>query len=209
MIIGCMQPSGFREALREYIQEQARPLDKFSHQARLYALARDIATQEGQAYDDDVLYAAAWLHDLGVFIGHRPEETEALAKWDHVAYVLRCAPSVLAGLGFPREKMPTVLDVIRTHLPDTEPSSVEGILLRDADILEQLGAVGILRTVSKIGRDTRFVRFSDALAVLRRNLQKLPGMLRLSAARRLAEPRVFSLESFLNAAEVEAAGIEW
>ena len=60
----------------EYIRTQAKPPDKFSHQPRLYQLAKRLA--EGRAYDDDVLYAAAWMHDLGVFIGHRPEGPAAI-----------------------------------------------------------------------------------------------------------------------------------
>jgi uncharacterized protein len=83
------------------------------------------------------------------------------------------------------------------------------VVLRDADILEQLGAVGILRTVSKVGRDTRFVRFSDALRALRKNADELPGKLQLDAARRLAQPRLEALRSFLQAAEAETGTIEW
>jgi uncharacterized protein len=60
-----------------YIREQAKPVDKFSHQERLYALTREIGA--GQTYDDDVVFAAVWMHDLGVFIGHRPEDLAALA----------------------------------------------------------------------------------------------------------------------------------
>ena len=81
-------------------------------------------------------------------------------------------------------------------------------MLRDADILEQLGAVGILRTVSKVGRDTRFVRYADAVRVLRRNLEQLPAQLELASARRLAQPRVEFLKVFLAAAETEADGNE-
>jgi uncharacterized protein len=77
------------------------------------------------------------------------------------------------------------------------------VLLRDADILEQLGAVSILRTVSKVGRDTRFVRFSEALGVLRHNVERLPGQLRLDVARRLAEPKLKTLRAFLEAAGSE------
>ena len=65
-------------------------------------------------------------------------------------------------------------------------------MLRDADLLEQLGAIAILRTVSKVGRDTRFVRHADAVRVLRRNVEQLPAQLQLASARRLAEPRVGS-----------------
>jgi uncharacterized protein len=81
--------------------------------------------------------------------------------------------------------------------------------LREADLLEQLGAIGILRTVSKVGRDTRFVRLSDPLITLRRNLDQLPAKLQLSAARRLAEARVQVLRAFLDAAQAEADGIEF
>jgi len=148
------------------------------------------------------------MHDLGVFIGHRPEELAALAAWDHVAYAMREAPSILERLGFPPEKIPAVLEVIRTHLPSGKPTGFEGVLLRDADILEQLGAIGILRTVSKVGRDTRFLGFSEALRYLRRNAEQLPEQLQLASARGLAEPRLQILKAFLAAAEAEMMGIE-
>lgn len=198
-----MNPS-FRTALSEFIRAQARPVDKFSHQPRLYQLA--IKVGAGQTYDDDVLYAAAWLHDLGVFVGHRPENPEQLARWDHLAYVLREAPAILQQLGFPAVKIPAVLEAIRAHLPDAVPTTIEGTILRDADILEQLGAVGILRMVSKIGRDTRYHTFADALKTLRRALDTLPGKLNLPTARALAEPRIRVLRDFLVAAEQEADG---
>jgi uncharacterized protein len=197
---------GYRAALVVFIRAQAKPPDKFSHQARLYQLAKRVA--EEQPYDDDVLFAAAWLHDLGVFIGHRPEDPAALAAWDHIAYANRQAPGVLRQLGFPEGKIPAVIEVIRTHLPSSTPTSFEGTLLRDADLLEQLGAVAILRTVSKVGRDTRFVQYTDALRVLYRNVEQLPAQLQLASARRLAGPRVESLKAFLAAAEAEADGNE-
>ena len=65
-----MATPDFRTALVEYIRQEAQPVDKFSHQPRLYHLATQIGA--GLEYDDDVLFAAAWLHDLGVFYGHRP-----------------------------------------------------------------------------------------------------------------------------------------
>jgi uncharacterized protein len=85
----------------------------------------------------------------------------------------------------------------------------EGVLLRDADILEQLGAVGILRTVSKVGRDTRFVRFSDVLQVLKKNAEELPAKLRLESAMQRAKPRLEVLAHFLNAAEAEVDHLSW
>ncbi|HVX65326.1 MAG TPA: HD domain-containing protein, partial [Bryobacteraceae bacterium] len=120
----------FRTTLADLIAREARPLDKFGHQPRLYALTQQVG--EGQEYDDDVVYAAAWLHDLGVFIGHRPEEPEALARWDHVAYTAGRAPALLEEAGFPGAKVPAVLEAIRAHQPHDEPSTVEAVILRDA-----------------------------------------------------------------------------
>jgi uncharacterized protein len=178
-------------------------VDKYGHQPRLYALARRIA--KGLDYNDDVIYAA-WLHDLGVFTGHRPEASKELARWDHVAYTVGRAPAILAELHFPPEKISAVMEVIRTHQPADEPTCLEGVILRDADILEQLGAIGILRAVSKVGRDTRFPRFTDTVNALRRSLATLPGKLRLERSRQLAEPKVQILEAFLTAVATEDQG---
>jgi uncharacterized protein len=201
-----MSQSGYRQDIIDYIRAQAKPQDKFSHQPRLYHLATQLA--DGQPYDDDVLYAAAWMHDLGVFAGHRPTDPVALAAWDHVAYAAREVPGILNKLGFPEANIPAVIEAIRTHLPSGRPTTFEGTLLRDADLLEQLGAIAVLRTVSKVGRDTRFLRYRDAVRLLRRNVEQLPSQLQLASARRFAAPRVEALKAFLAAAETEADGNE-
>jgi uncharacterized protein len=194
--------SGYLEVLQRVILEQARPGDKYGHQPRLHALTEAIGA--GLDYDRDVVCAAAWLHDLGVFIGNRPEDPGALSRWDHVAYACAHAPQILREAGFPEHKIPAVLDCIRQHQPKDEPATLEATILRDADILEQLGAIGVLRTVSKVGRDTRFPRFTDASAALRRSLDELPDKILLESTRRLAEPRIRILRDFLTAVSDES-----
>jgi uncharacterized protein len=201
---GADKALDFRLPLAEYVRSQALPVDKLGHQPRLYALTRLVG--QGMDYDDDVVYAAAWLHDLGVFIGHRPEDPEKLSRWDNVHYAMEQAPEVLRRCAFPTTKVAMVVEAIRTHQPHLRPASVEGEVLRDADILEQLGAIGILRVVAKVGRDTRYPTFSDAVATLRGNLEKLPGMLRIETAKALARPRVEMLEAFLQQLETEVHG---
>lgn len=196
-----MEPS-WLNPLRDLIRYQARPIDKFGHQPRLGSLTEAVGA--GLDYDHDVVVAAAWLHDLGVFLGNRPADPEQLAHWDHVAYACEHAPLILGKTGFPDSKISAVVQAIREHQPKDEPTTIEATILRDADILEQLGAIGILRTVSKIGRDTRFPSFTDAIAALRRALEHLPGQIRLHSTRRLAEPRIRILESFLEAVDDEA-----
>ena len=98
-------------------------------------------------------------------------------------------------------------EAIRTHQPNDEPDSTEAILLRDADILEQLGAVGALRALVKIGRDTRFPTYTSVLPVLRKAANELPGKLRLKAARELAAPRVEFLQLLIARIEEESDGM--
>jgi len=186
----------------EHIRREARPVDKFGHQPRLYALTRQIG--EGMSYDDEVVFAAAWMHDLGVFAGHRPEEPAALAAWDNVVYALDRTPGILREFGFPEEKIPAVLEAIRTHQPHQQPESIEATILRDADILEQLGAIGILRAVSKVGRDTRFATFSALVPTLQKALETLPPLIHLRLARVLAESRIEVLREFLKGVDSEA-----
>jgi uncharacterized protein len=200
---GASHPDAqFRAALADYIAREARPPDKFGHQPRLYALARLVGA--GHNYDDDVVFAAAWLHDLGVFAGHRPDDPDALSRWDHVAYAIARAPEVLTRVGFPAVKIPAVLEVIAKHQPLDKPTTMEGVVLRDADILEQLGAIGVLRAVCKVGRDTRYQTFTAAVAALNRALQSLPTQLALDTARVIAEPKVRALRAFLSAVEAES-----
>lgn len=191
----------FRNFLREYIQQQARPAYKFDHQPRLYALTQSIG--RGLTYDDDAVFAAVYLHDLGVFVGHRPEDPALLTKWNHVAYATAKAPAILRQAGFPEHKIETVLQIIREHQPHDEPGCIESEIVRDADILEQLGAVGCLRTAAKLGSDTRFATFDDVQRSLRRALDTLPQRLRLPAAQRLAEAKIAVLRSFVLSLEAE------
>src|SRR3984957_4838463 len=187
----------WRESVIAYIRAEAMPADKFGDQPRLYALARQIA--ESENCDDDVLFAAAWMHDLGVFVGHRPDDPVQLAAWDHVPYTIARSRELLTGWGFPIEKLAKVSESIRTHQPKDDAVLPEAVVLRDADILEQLGAVGALRAFVKVGRDTRFATYSDVVPVLKTALDVLPGKLRLPQSRELAKRRIRILRELLAA----------
>lgn len=199
-----MMVNTWRQQLRDYISQQAKPADKFSHQPRLYSLACSLAS--GYEVDDDILFAACWLHDLGVFIGHRPEDLHALAKWDNVAYAIAQAPTLLTSWGFPVGKITAVQEAIQQHHPQARPTNIEAILLHDADILELIGAVGLLRTISKVGRDSRFTTFSDVLPVLER-YQQLEAELLTAPARELAQARLTLIRQFIAQAKEESQGI--
>jgi uncharacterized protein len=187
----------WRTKLVDTVTGECQPVDKLSHMTRLVALTQRVS--ENLSYDDDVVFAAVWLHDLGVFHGHRPSDPIELASWDHTAYSMDRSPAVLTRIGFPSEKIPATIEAIRTHKPNDDPTTIEGTILRDADILEQLGAVTVLRTASKVGRDTRFTTLDDVVKTLRKQLDELPAKLRLESAKSLAVPRIEALRQFLEA----------
>ena len=200
--LSSMSNSEWRQAVQDYIRREAQPVDKFGHQPRLYALAVKIA--EGLECDDDILFAAAWMHDLGVFLGHRPADPQKLAGWDHVPYTIARSRELLESWGFPAEKLDAVAEVIRTHQPNDVPISPEAVVLRDADILEQLGAIGVLRSVVKVGRDTRFATYSEILPVLKRALAYLPSQLRMERSREIGVRKVLAIQAFVDAVSDEA-----
>ena len=204
MVAALVTP--WRKSVVAYIRAEALPADKFGHQPRLYRLCTEIVAGSGLVCDDDVLFAAAWMHDLGVFLGHRPADPKELAGWDHVPYTLARSAELLAGWGFPLEKLPAVAEVIRTHQAKDDAVLPEAMVLRDADILEQLGAIGALRALVKVGRDTRYATYSDVLPVLERAVEWLPGKLSLQLSRDLAVARVAVLRTLLNAIRSESSG---
>ena len=200
-----MTTPSWRASVVAYIRAEAAPVDKFGHQPRLYALASRIA--DGEDCDDDVLFAAAWMHDLGVFLGHRPADPIELARWDHVPYTIARSRELLTAWGFPAEKLEAVAEAIRTHQPKDDAVLPEAVVLRDSDILEQLGAIGALRAFVKVGRDTRFATYSDVFPVLERAVYELPGKLRLPQSREMATERVKALTEFLAAIRSEAGDL--
>ena len=90
---------GWRKAVVQYIESEARPVDRFGHQPRLYALA--CAIGRGIDCDDDVVFASGWLHDIGVLVGHRPDDPEASTHWDHVPYTIHKGPKPAPRVGIP------------------------------------------------------------------------------------------------------------
>ncbi len=200
-----MTASGWRQSVIDYIRVEAQPVDKFGHQPRLYALATEIGV--GLDYDDDVVFAAAWMHDLGVFLNHRPANTVERARWNDVPYTIARARELLPAWGFPPHKLDAVAEAINTHQPHNDPVLIEAIILRDADILEQLGAIGALRAIAKVGRDTRYVTFSDIVPVLQTAADNLPDQLKLTKSRVLAALRVDNLRAFLASIHKEAGNL--
>jgi uncharacterized protein len=122
--------------MRKLIQQYAKDLTSgrlasgFDHSYRVYHFTREIG--EGMEYDDEILHAACFLHDVEMSVGHPKSSAEK-------------AEAILHETGFTADKIPAVIDAILNHMPDGNPSSVEAKLLWDANLLDSLGVVGFAR----------------------------------------------------------------
>jgi hypothetical protein len=88
-------------------QHFKNPAWGYSHSMRDYALARELAAADHVKLDDDILFAAAYLHDMAAF---PPWENE---KLDHSDVAAGIVDSVLKGTGFPMAK----IDAVRAATP--------------------------------------------------------------------------------------------
>ncbi len=169
-----------------------------AHSVRDYDVSKWIAATDHLTYDDDVLFAAAYLHDIA---GFAPWEKQGVDHQDRGAELM---DSVLTGFGFPAEKIDKVKDAIRTHMPDRDPgAAVESRLLHDADGLDWLGAIGIARDMSIVDVNGGKPDFGWALNRLREDAAKVPGSLVTKAGKREAERRVAVTRAFLKDLESE------
>ena len=119
----------------------ADPIHAFDHVERVYRVAERLAREEGA--DIEIVRAAALLHDAeGTTPGHESRATHHHASADFAA-------QVLAGEGWPQERIAAVQHCIRAHRfrGGEPPQTIEARILFDADKLDVLGAVGIARAI--------------------------------------------------------------
>lgn len=159
------------------------------HAERNYLSAHAIARAGGLAVDDDVLFAAAYLHDWG---GLKPFAVEGAA---HEQRSVELAEPFLREAGFPMEKWPGVREAILAHVPAGQPVSPEAIFLHDADLIDFLGAEGVARLLAATTDDR--ADMDQGLRWIEGFADSLPGRLGTAEARRLAEPRVAWMKAFL------------
>lgn len=163
----------------------------YSHCLRDYALARELAAADHAAVDDDVLFAAAFLHDMAAFA---PWED---LKADHSDVGARRVDTVLEGSGFPMEKIDAVRGAIRTHMYYRDPVGPEALYLHDADALDWLGAIGVARIMALVDPHGGNPDSPKAVAMLTDNLNKVPSRVLSPAGRARVPERQAELQKFL------------
>jgi uncharacterized protein len=205
--------------------EQARtwyadsdPVHDFDHILRVYAMAERLGAQIGA--DMDVLRAAALLHDAeGATPGGAGRKQHHLASAEF-------AERVLIEEGWTEERIAAVQHCIRAHRfrgTGEGPQTIEARVLFDADKLDVLGAIGVVRVVAYAMLNRQPVYAQPSARFLAEGekepgelhsayheylfkLVKIKGRLFTPAARAIAEEREVYLGEFFQRLEKEIAG---
>jgi len=165
-----------------------------NHTKRLLRIISDIG--EGFQYNNEVITVSAYLHDWGGY-----------AKWikpdvDHALRSKQVAEEFLKAKECDKDFMNHVLECIEYHHSATDKNSMEAILLSDADALDFLGVLGVLRDFAKNPKDLR-----KAYETVKGRRDKLPKRLLLPKALEIAEKRVKLMDELLKEFEEESYGL--
>lgn len=164
-----------------------------NHTKRLLQIISII--DEGLQYNYDAVWVAAHLHDWGAYPNWIRPGVE------HYICSKEVAEEFLIKKGFSKELLRLILECIEFHHSDNHKRSIEAMLLSDADALDFLGVVGILRDFSKKPSDLR-----GAYETVIKRKSRLPGILCLKKSQEIAENRVKLMEDFLKEFEKETFG---
>jgi len=164
-----------------------------AHSERNFLMAQRLAKEEGMEVDQDVIFAAAFLHDVAAF------EEFGKVNVDHTEAGAEYAAEMLDKAGFPKEKIPAVQEAIREHMFYSKVGErPEAVVLHDADTLDFLGSIGIARIFSLTTRHGWAKDLPGAVATIGKFSRELPPKLLTKAAKKISEERVAEMKAFLD-----------
>lgn len=197
-LTGIALDAPWKQKLYAFAQEKLlHPAWGWTHSERDYRLATEIAAKEHLKVDTDVLFAAAFIHDIGAIGAYQKDGV------DHAVRSAELAGPMLVEMGFPADKVPAVNDAILTHMHDHPTSQrPEAIVLHDADTVDFLGTVGVIRRISATGSAPDY---KAGLAKVRDFADKLPGRVVTRTAHKMAASRVREMQRLLAELDSETA----
>ena len=223
-LLGAMLAAGparaepWRAGLEAFAKAHFRhPAWGWEHSRRDYAVARDLAREDGVTIDDDVLFAAAYIHDIAGFVPWEDPDPHH----DHSDVGAAKLGDVLLGLGFPAAKLDAVRQATRTHMFYRQAVLPEAIYLHDADALDWLGAIGVARIIATVEHGNPPPEKPDppakpdpdaapdlpaAIAEIEQNLQDVPPGVQSPAARARVPALVAEARGFLERLKAESEG---
>ena len=205
----------FEQARKWYPQEDA--VHGFDHTERVVALCKKIGKAEGA--DMEILLTSALLHDAR---GSHPSEG---VRDDHHIRSAEFAAKVLSKKNWPADRIKAVQHCILAHRfrSDKKPSTVEAKVLFDADKLDVIGAIGVVRALayafqarqpayaepSRRFLETRETKPGEPHSAYHEyiyKLQQVSSKLLTPTAKKIAENRQRFLDSFFEELAEEMRG---
>jgi len=164
----------------------------FGHIKRVYNLVLRIAKGESKA-DLEVLKVAALLHDLAY--------TKGFFSGEHGVVSAKLAKPFLKKSGLPASKQKKVIQAIKLHnywFHKSKNDPIETKILRDADRLEIIGYVGIVREILYCANSQKPV--TEGL----KELLKLNDEFETKTGKKLAASRLKIVKNFIINLEKES-----
>lgn len=146
----------------------------------------------GTEFDSEVLEASILLHDLGVQDWMR-------FRQDHVQTSIALAKKFLGSIDFPKPKTEAVLHCIQEHSFDGKPRTIEAKILHDADLLDNIGAIGILHECYALGLEK--THFREALSYLKKISLTLPSAFFTEKGKTLSREKLSFFQDFVEQLE--------
>lgn len=182
------------------------PAHDWAHVGRVAATAKQLAKEEN--IDLECVLAGVYCHDLVNLPKDHPDRKNASTLSAQEAETL------LQKTGFSEEEINIIKKTIIEHSfsKGLKPSCLEAAIVQDADRLDALGAIGILRCAA-VNTQMKSVFYDpfDPLAEQREpddksfmldhyfvKLFKLPEMMNTAKARRMAEERIIYMKVFIS-----------
>jgi uncharacterized protein len=168
-----------------------------AHAKRLLTLVPQIAGD--LSYDHQVMELAAYMHDWGAFPCYMQKDVEHALRSRQVVEA-----EILSGLELTSTQKEILLETIELHdYRDTRtPTSNEALLLREADMLEFLGMIGMAR---EFARGPKNVETCYKRILSRK--RDIEGRFTLPRAQQIAQLRLERMETSLQWLKEESFGV--
>ncbi len=186
----------WKEKVYQFAVENLKhPAWGLAHAERDYQLTQSILKDSQENFDEEVLFAAAYFHDLGGMDAFTVEGV------DHAVRSAQLAEEKLPTFEFPIGKIPQVQEIILGHTYyGPTPNSVFAKAFRDADILDFLGAMGVARLLSATkDLDPNFSSLAPAHDLIKKFQNNLPAKISLPASHSKLEIKLTETKNFLEA----------
>ncbi len=186
------------DRLIEFVREKqtGHPFAGFDHVERVHQISLELA--KGLEVDEELLRTAAYLHDIAVPVFGAERHHERAAE---------VADALLDEIGFPREKKAALYEVINTHTRyyATEPKSLEAKILKDADGIDYIGAVGVLRGVIRGFRSKKYDGnvSGHGVQLLESLIQNAIGTFTTEKGQKMAEVRIELIRQYIHELQYE------